>query len=451
MAKGILKIMSHLWLGLRPAHLSALLQRPSWRGFQKAPKPERWRILDTADQRHRDTPLIVSPSAKGGAEGLLPQFDLTRTRWTDGILTLEHLVWGFPNGRAEHQAAWLRVPVGPSGDGVRARLQEMQADARLAELIPVAGGDPVELGYRFLGGETGPRPAKLRLTPDMTGGAVLAAILGNVADGLLVHLPTVVWQRDPVAIHQARVALRRLRAALPLFGVRVDTPARAEAMRQAAGDIARRLGAVRDLDVFCSETLSRAEAEFPTEAGWANLRAIATARREAEARALTDTIAAWETTDFLLDLMQWRDEAAALLPSGPGAGEVARTLLADRWRRVNRQGSRMDHIDVPGLHELRIKIKKLRYLVDFTKSLFDVKLTSAWEARLSPLQDALGTLNDGATARGLIRGMMPSLAKDGAFAAGLLIAWADGRTLRHRSRIQQLWDDLAALPPYWKD
>jgi CHAD domain-containing protein len=312
-------------------------------------------------------------------------------------------------------------------------------------------GRAAEFYVRFVGAETGPRPAKLRLTPDMTGGAVLAAILDNVADGLLLHLPNVVWLRNPVAIHQARVALRRLRAALPLFGVRVDTPERAEAMRQTAGDIARRLGTVRDLDVFCSETLSRAEAEFPTEAGWANLKTVAEARRVAEAQVLTETVTAWDTTNFLLDLLHWRDEAGAQLPSGSGAGEVARTLLADRWRRVNRQGSRMDRIDVPGLHELRIKIKKLRYLVDFTKSLFDPNATSTWESRLSPLQDALGTLNDGASARSLIRGMMPILDKEGAFAAGLLIAWADGRTLRHRNRIQQLWDDLADLPPYWKD
>jgi triphosphatase len=450
MAKGILEIMSHLWLGLRPDQLSALLQRPSWRGLQKAPKPERWRVLDTADQRHRETPLIVSPTGKGDTGALKPQFDLTRTRWTDGALTLEHLVWTLANG-TEHQAAWLRMPVGPSRDALRARLQAMHADARLADPIPVAGVDPIELGYRFLGAETGPRPAKLRLTPDMTGGAVLAAILDNVADGLLLHLPNVVWLRDPIAIHQARVALRRLRAALPLFGVRVDTPERAEAMRQTAGDIARRLGTVRDLDVFCSETLSRAEAEFPTEAGWANLKTVAEARRVAEAQVLTETVTAWDTTNFLLDLLHWRDEAGAQLPSGSGAGEVARTLLADRWRRVNRQGSRMDRIDVPGLHELRVKIKKLRYLVDFTKSLFDPNATSTWESRLSPLQDALGTLNDGASARSLIRGMMPILDKEGAFAAGLLIAWADGRTLRHRNRIQQLWDDLADLPPYWKD
>ncbi|KJV08503.1 hypothetical protein VZ95_17365, partial [Elstera litoralis] len=132
MAKGILEIMSHLWLGLRPDQLSALLQRPSWRGFQKAPKPERWRVLDTPDQRHRETPLIVSPTAKGGTEALQPQFDLTRTRWTDGGLTLEHLVWRFPNGAAEPQAAWLRMPVGPSGDALRVQLHAMHADAQLA-------------------------------------------------------------------------------------------------------------------------------------------------------------------------------------------------------------------------------------------------------------------------------------------------------------------------------
>ncbi len=442
--------MSQLWLGLNPDHLAALLQRPAWRTLQKVPQPERWRVLDTEDQRHRDTPLIVSPKSPAGMAALLPQFDLTRTRWTDGVLTLEQHLWTLPKGPTR-QAVWLRMPVGPAGTDLRQRLATLHAEARIATPIPVASIDPVELGYRFLGGEVNPRPSKLRLTPDMTAGAVLAAILDTVAEALVLHLPTVVWKQDPVAVHQARVALRRLRAALPLFGQHVGATARADALRQTAGDIARRLGAVRDLDVFCSETLSRAETEFPTEAGWNTLRTVAQNRRVQEAGLLTDTVSAWETTDFLLDLLHWRDEAAALLPSGPGAGDVARGLLADRWRRVNRQGNRLDRIDIEGLHELRIKIKKLRYLVDFTKSLFDSEITAQWEARLSPLQDALGTLNDGATARSLIRGLMPSLDKPGAFAAGLLVAWADGRTLRHRSRIQQLWDDLTDLPPYWKD
>lgn len=439
--------MSTLWLGLKPEALDEVLKRPAWRRLRKLGTPETWRIVDTPDRQHRGAPLLVSPRQKGGTSGLTPLFDLTRTRWQDGPLLLEDLVWTFTDGRTE-AAARLRVPVGTLEE--RLDVEALHGEARRADPIPVPDFDPVAEGYRRLSGETLPKPEKLRLSPDMTAGRVLAAILDTVIDALLLHLPAVAWRQETVAIHQARVALRRLRAALPLFGAGVGAPERAEALRRRAGDLARRLGAVRDLDVFRAETLVRAERDFALEPGWANLGAVATSRRVHEAGLLGGTITDWETTGFLLDVLRWRDEAAALLPSGPAAAEVARTLLADRWRRVSRQGNRLDRIDVPGLHDMRIKVKKFRYLIDFTKTIFGEKDVSGWEISLGALQDALGTLNDGVTARSLIHYMMPTLDKEGAFAAGLLIAWSDGRTLRHRNRIGRLWADVAALPRYWE-
>ncbi|GFZ78882.1 hypothetical protein GCM10011497_03630 [Elstera cyanobacteriorum] len=438
--------MSTLWLGLKAAALDEILKRPAWRRFRKVGAPETWCVVDTPDQQHRGAPLLLSPRQTVAA-GLMPLFDLTRTRWHDGPLLLEHVFWQFPDGRTD-AAVRLRVPVG----AIEARwdVEALHGEARRADPIPLPDFDPVAEGYRRLGGDPLPKPEKLRLTPDMTAGRVLAAILDTVIEALLLHLPAVAWQQETVAIHQARVALRRLRAALPLFGAGVGAPERAEDLRRRAGDLARRLGGVRDLDVFRAETLVRAERDFPLEPGWANLAAVATARRMHEAGLLGGTITNWETTAFLLDVLRWRDEAAAMLPSGPAATEVARTLLADRWRRVSRQGNRLDRIDVPGLHDLRIKVKKLRYLIDFTKTIFDEKQVLAWENHLGALQDALGTLNDGVTARGLIHGMMPTLEKDGAFAAGLLIAWSDGRTLRHRNRIGKLWAEVADLPLFWE-
>lgn len=439
--------MTALWLGLKPEAVDELLKRPAWRRLRRLGAPETWRIVDTPDQQHRDVPLLVSPRQKNGSAGLVPLFDLSRTRWQDGGLLLEHLVWQFPDGRME-AAARLRVPVGTMEE--RWDVEALHSEARRADPIPVPDFDPVAEGYRRLGAEALPKPPKLRLSPEMTAGRVLAAILDTVIDALLLHLPAVAWRQETVAVHQARVALRRLRAALPLFGAGVGAPDRAEALRRRAGDLARRLGAVRDLDVFRAETLVRAERDFALEAGWSNLAAVATSCRVHEAGLLAEAITDWETTSFLLDVLQWRDEAAALLPSGPAAAEVARGLLTDRWHRVARQGNRLDRIDVPGLHDMRIKVKKFRYLIDFTKTLFPESEVLDWEQGLGALQDALGTLNDGVTARSLIQNMMPTLDKEGAFAAGLLIAWSDGRTLRHRNRIGRLWADVAALPLYWQ-
>ncbi len=441
--------MTAFWLGLRPDGLAGLLRHPDWQGFQAQGKPEVWRIIDTPDQRHRATPLLTAPKRARPAPGLAALFDLTRRRWQDGDLLLEAVEWRFPDGR-QAAAAWLRAPLAPPSSALRHRLAALHSTARAgAAVVPVAAVDPVEQGYRLLAGEAG-KPSKLRLLPEMTAGAAWAAMLGAVIDALHLHLPAVVWDQTPGAVHQARVALRRLRAALPVFGVRAGTLERAEDLRRRAGDIARRLGTVRDLDVFCGETLIRAQRDFVTEGGWGDLGMAANARRAQAARRLPETLGAWDVTEFLLDLQLWQTQAQAGLPSGPAIADSARALLADRWRRVARQGDKLDRIDVPGLHELRIKIKKMRYLVDFTRTLFPADASTNWEQRLGALQDALGTLNDGATARGLIVDLMPNLGKDGAFAAGLLVAWSDGRTLRHRARIGKLWAAVADLPRYWE-
>ncbi|MBL7406484.1 CHAD domain-containing protein, partial [Escherichia coli] len=61
--------------------------------------------------------------------------------------------------------------------------------------------------------------------------------------------------RPPEALHQIRVALRRLRSALSLFGPMLETDPRAAAFNDEIKRVTEPFGHARNLDVFLSDTL----------------------------------------------------------------------------------------------------------------------------------------------------------------------------------------------------
>ncbi len=68
------------------------------------------------------------------------------------------------------------------------------------------------------------------------------------------HEEAVLDDRDPEALHQMRVGLRRLRTAIQVFGIAINLPASASESR--IRKFAQVLGAVRDLDVLQLELTS---------------------------------------------------------------------------------------------------------------------------------------------------------------------------------------------------
>src|SRR5579871_431020 len=120
----------------------------------------------------------------------------------------------------------------------------------------------------------------------------------NVSDAFRLTLVQCRWHvaanaavfvesREPEAIHQLRVGLRRLRVALTSFGGEFRTP-QFEAVRLRAKDIAQQLAPARDLDVFLSELLEPAARANGSQEALAVLRRRA---EEARQRAFGDAFA----------------------------------------------------------------------------------------------------------------------------------------------------------------
>ena len=104
-------------------------------------------------------------------------------------------------------------------------------------------------------------------------------------------------------VHQARVALRRLRAALRVFRRVCGVP---QALLDDLRTLVAALGPTRDWDVLCHETLLPVAQHYPDEAGWQQGMA-ALARQRAEVRAtMRATLEQAHPGAWLLTFQRWQ-------------------------------------------------------------------------------------------------------------------------------------------------
>lgn len=204
--------------------------------------------------------------------------------------------------------------------------------------------------------------------------------------------------RDAGALHQVRVALRRLRSAFTIFKPMIGDAG--IDLRTELRWLAAELGNARDLDVL----LKRAEG--------GPLHARIATMREAAYDEVCETLAYTRARRLMFDVTAW---IATLDWSGTAGGEregnrpvrdfAARAL--DRYRRkVKRKGRNLASLDDDARHEVRKSAKKLRYAAEFYAGLFERKGEKRRHKRfvkaLEALQDQLGALNDLASAPELL-------------------------------------------------
>lgn len=207
------------------------------------------------------------------------------------------------------------------------------------------------------------------------------------------RLNEVLLDRDGAEpVHQARVALRRLRTAFAVHRALFAGDARAQLLEAELQWLAAELGEVRNLDVLIASGLRpapRAQLVLARERAFANVRGeLASART----RLLMIDLAEW------LALGDWRTQ-----PADPGllqrdVASFAADLLDRQRRRLARRGRNLADRGDRRRHRARIAAKTLRYTVEFFASLYDGPRQSRRRERfvgaLEALQDDLGELND---------------------------------------------------------
>ena len=202
--------------------------------------------------------------------------------------------------------------------------------------------------------------------------ALSVALLRQRLVSLLQAMPAA-QAGDEVSVHQARVASRRLRGALPVLGARADEAALDRA-KSRVRRITRALGPVRELDVTL---LLLAELEGKEKRRRAMLDEITPSRLEKLRRRLVEVAAPQQHRQTSRSTLaeaaeQTTQRAKNLRAAIDRAGGI---YLADR------------------LHRVRIEAKKLRYALEIQRELARSRSTVGLN-RLKHQQDLLGRIHD---------------------------------------------------------
>jgi CHAD domain-containing protein/transposase-like protein len=219
---------------------------------------------------------------------------------------------------------------------------------------------------------------------------------------------------DIEALHDMRVATRRMRAAFEVFGNAFHTKALRPHLKglRATG---RALGHVRDLDVFMEKaqnylgTLPEAQRSGldPLLAHWQEMRE----NTRIEMLAHLDSQAYQDfKQEFNLFLSTPGSGAVAAPPEEPTPNrvcEVAPILIYSRLAGVRAYDACLSHASVEQLHALRIEFKKFRYTLEFFREVLGDS-AKAVIGEVKKLQDHLGDLNDAVVATHILTDFLAS-------------------------------------------
>lgn len=318
---------------------------------------------------------------------------------------------------------------------VELELKEGEASAlfelahQLQQTLPLhpAVASKAERGYRLWLDQLSP-PAKAKpggaradLSPPHAFRCVALACLSHLQSN---ESGVLAGSADAEYIHQMRVALRRLRSALKLFGP-VLPPGFVERWDPPWREQGKLLGQARNWDVFYSQTLPPLTTAFPAHPESRRLTKAGKHQCVACRKAVRSAISAEPYSHLMIDFTEtlYAPPFLADKETPPGKGknklrDFAVHRLARLAKRAASLAKRVQELDAAQRHRMRIAFKKLRYALEFSAPLLPARRLKPYRKELEKLQDALGRLNDLAVAQRLIA-RVPDVKADGVAAAWL--------------------------------
>jgi CHAD domain-containing protein len=340
------------------------------------------------------------------------------------------------------------------GRRVAARFREIEvevtgdADGIVAPLVARLRGagagapDPTPKHIRALGPRAMEPPEVAPVVVEAASPArdVIRSVIAQSVAALLYHDPLVRTSGDPEAVHQARVATRKLRSHLRTFGPLLDQEW-TDPLRSELGWIALSLGAVRDQEVLLERLRERARS-LPANDLRSALGVLHLLEVDIEGlrkKLLTD-LDSTRYVDLLERLVTAAHAPAALPEADQPASSVLPKLATDPWRRLR---SAVRHLpDSPAdaeLHRIRILAKRARYAAEAVAPVVGAGAVS-FARNAAKLQTILGEHQDSVTAQAWLRGTR--IGGRRAFVAGELIAMEHIAAEDARKKWQKIWKSL---------
>jgi inorganic triphosphatase YgiF len=308
-----------------------------------------------------------------------------------------------------------------------------------------------ERGYELAGARratNGAAEVPKEIHADLSCGEAFSILLERAARQIIENKQAVLDSDDPRGAHQMRVGLRRLRSVLRALRHFVDTPLLMK-FDAIARDMARWLGELRDADALISAIHAPVEEAVGEQGGFKELKRTLVQRRQAKQASIRSLLKSGRWSMLQLYLSLWPQVLAEHKALERPLLGSARKVLKQRWKKLRKQGSKLDELSIEERHELRKSLKHLRYISEFFAPAFQKeKTTSRFMRRLKELQDVFGYMND-VNMAGQLKSIAEATKGATALAAHYIMGWHEAETRHVWMHASHAWKQLERTPKFW--
>ena len=342
------------------------------------------------------------------------------------------------------------------GRRVVARFRELEVELdeaadddlldQVVERLVAAGAQAAEPTPKYLRALAGRERALGHevVQPEVDADAPVEALLRHDLAGgtlrLFRHEAGVRIGEDAEAVHQARVATRRIRSTLRTFSKLLDEEW-TDRLRDDLKWLADLLGQVRDTDVLLKR-FSEHLAGLPADDQKAGRRLLArlNEQRDQARRRLLGAMGTEKYVELLEDLVV-AAAAPALLPGADRpAAEVTPPLVRKPWKKLRKEVRKAGD-DPPDekLHKIRIRAKRARYAAEAVEPVFG-KPAEDFADAVADIQSVLGDHQDAVVGEAWLREAAGASRRDVALVAGMLIAAERAAAATTRDGWRKVWN-----------
>lgn len=271
--------------------------------------------------------------------------------------------------------------------------------------------------------------------------ALSQAVIYNLHAVIRAQQAYLISPAEVESIHDFRVALRRLRAQLQLAKPLLP-PADYTAWQEKLAAWGRKLGKIRDLDVFClnwDELAYSLETTLDSPSNRLVLTNLLADKCQSARSELYPQIAAGQFTPVLLGLWAFMETWPVADEKEPTCKRFVLERLTHWLTQFLEQGDSLTMADLAAAHELRIACKRLRYALDSLAPVLPDN-TRLLARRLEQLQDILGSIQDVAFTPPLLQELVKASASRLAHHnAGLITGWQLARATTAIASWETTW------------
>ncbi len=349
---------------------------------------------------------------------------------------------------------WREIEIELKGDGNPKTLRNLRAALTGAGALPAQRESKLAAALGERVGELYLPRLDKALSPRSSSTIVIAAYLTEHAAAFLATDPAVRTDQ-PDAVHQARVAIRRLRSAMRIFAPILDRDATPD-LDLRLSQLSGTLGRVRDAEVQY-QRLTDAVAKLPVDLvlGPVSVRISEESQPEAS-QARTALIDALNAADYyqLIDDVLTYIAATTARPAGTAKDEL-RAAITTAHQQLARNvkvaaRTRGLHHD-EALHKVRKSAKRLRYGCEVLRQIYGAK-TARLINDAEAVQEALGEHQDSVIMRAHLRALAiatQSADNESAFTFGLLYGLEQAKGAQAIERFDLAWEQAARRNHDW--